>query len=73
MCPLVNEFKTRKTIETVVCVTDLVCFYKQILNGHVEAWLRTYDIYSPYPEEFNRQVVSIISKYNFSPTERSTN
>ncbi len=54
-------------------VTALACFYKQISVGHVEAGLRTYDIYSPYPEEFNRQAVSIISKYNFAPTERSAN
>ena len=137
MCPLVNELKTRKNIETVVCVTGqhrqmldmvldtfnvvpdydlsimkagqtlfdittnilnrigdvldevkpdvvlvhgdtsttfvtaLACFYKQIAIGHVEAGLRTYNIYSPYPEEFNRQAVSIISKYNFAPTELS--
>ena len=137
MCPLVNEFKSRKEIETVVCVTgqhrqmldqvlsafgvepnydlsimkdkqtlfdittnilnrikevlesekpdvvlvhgdtsttfvtSLACFYLQIPVGHVEAGLRTYDIYSPYPEEFNRQAVSIISKYNFAPTELS--
>ena len=50
-------------------VTALACFYMQIPVGHVEAGLRTYDIYSPYPEEFNRQAVSIISKYNFAPTE----
>lgn len=52
-------------------VTALACFYKQIAVGHVEAGLRTYNIYSPYPEEFNRQAVSIISKYNFAPTELS--
>jgi len=139
MCPLVNELKCRKGIETVVCVTGqhrqmldqvltafdvvpdfdlsimkpgqtlfditaniltsiksvleeakpdvvlvhgdtsttfvtaLACFYLQIPVGHVEAGLRTYDIYSPYPEEFNRQAVGIISKYNFAPTERSKN
>lgn len=137
MCPLVNELKTRKNINTVVCVTgqhrqmldqvldafhvvpdydlsimkdkqtlfditanilnsignildeakpdvvlvhgdtsttfvtSLACFYKQIPVGHVEAGLRTYNIYSPYPEEFNRQAVSIIAKYNFAPTELS--
>ncbi len=137
MCPLVNELKTRKNINTVVCVTGqhrqmldqvleafgvvpdydlsvmkdkqtlfdittnilnriksvleevkpdvvlvhgdtsttfvtaLACFYLQIPVGHVEAGLRTYNIYSPYPEEFNRQAVSIISKYNFAPTELS--
>ncbi len=52
-------------------VAALACFYKQISIGHVEAGLRTYNIYSPYPEEFNRQAVSIISKYNFSPTKLS--
>ena len=52
-------------------VAALACFYKQIAVGHVEAGLRTYNIYSPYPEEFNRQAVSIISKYNFAPTELS--
>ena len=49
-------------------VTALACFYKQIPIGHVEAGLRTYNIYSPYPEEFNRQAVSIVSAYNFAPT-----
>ena len=137
MCPLVNELKSRKTIQTIVCVsgqhrqmldqvldafdvtpdydlsvmkdkqtlfdittnilnrikevlekerpdvvlvhgdtsttfvTALACFYLQIPVGHVEAGLRTYNLYSPYPEEFNRQAVSIISKYNFAPTELS--
>ncbi len=50
-------------------VTALACFYLQIPVGHVEAGLRTYNIYSPYPEEFNREAVSIIAKYNFAPTE----
>lgn len=49
--------------------TALACFYLQIPVGHVEAGLRTYNIYSPYPEEFNRQAVGIISKYNFAPTK----
>ena len=137
MCPLVNELKKRKSLQTIVCVTGqhrqmldmvldafdvtpdydlsimkdkqtlfdvtsnilnnisdvlkqerpdivlvhgdtsttfataLACFYLQIPVGHVEAGLRTYDIYSPYPEEFNRQAVSIISKFNFAPTELS--
>ena len=52
-------------------VTALACFYLQIPVGHVEAGLRTYNIYSPYPEEFNRQAVSIISQYNFAPTPRA--
>lgn len=134
MCPLVNELKTRRGIQTLVCVTAqhrqmldqvletfgvvpdydlnimkdrqtlfdittgvlngikeileqekpdvvlvhgdtsttfvtaLACFYLQIPVGHVEAGLRTYNIYSPYPEEFNREAVSIISQYNFAPT-----
>lgn len=46
----------------------LACYYLQIPVGHVEAGLRTYDIYSPYPEEFNREAVSCISSYNFAPT-----
>ena len=51
--------------------TALACFYLQIPVGHVEAGLRTYNIYSPYPEEFNRQAVGIVSQYNFAPTENS--
>ena len=135
MCPLVNELRKRKTIQTIVCVTGqhrqmldqvletfdvapdydlsimkqgqtlfdittgildkikvvledskpdivlvhgdtsttfvtaLACFYMQIPVGHVEAGLRTYNIDAPYPEEFNRQAVGIIAKYNFAPTE----
>lgn len=135
MCPLVNELKTRKSLETIVCVTGqhremldqvlktfgvkpdydlaimkagqtlfdittnilnkiksvleeakpdvvlvhgdtsttfvtaLACFYMQIPVGHVEAGLRTHNIYSPYPEEFNRQAVGIVAKYNFAPTQ----
>ena len=137
MCPLVNELKSRKELNTIVCVTGqhremldmvldafsvtpdydlsimkdkqtlfdvttnilerikavlekekpdvvlvhgdtsttfvtaLACYYLQIPVGHVEAGLRTYNIYSPYPEEFNRQAVGIIAKYNFAPTEMS--
>ena len=137
MCPLVNELKSRKSLQTIVCVTGqhkemlkqvleafsvvpdynlsimkdrqtlfdvtnnilerikvvleevkpdvvlvhgdtsttfataLACFYLQIPVGHVEAGLRTYDINSPFPEEFNRQAVGIIAKYNFAPTEIS--
>ena len=47
----------------------LACFYQKIPVGHVEAGLRTNNIYSPYPEEFNRKCVSIITKYNFAPTK----
>ena len=58
---------------STIFVTALACYYTQTTVGHVEAGLRTYDIYSPFPEEFNRQAVSIISKYNFAPTERAKN
>ena len=56
---------------TTTFAAALACFYMQIPVGHVEAGLRTYDIFSPYPEEFNRQAVGIIAKYNFAPTEKS--
>lgn len=49
----------------------LACFYLQIPVGHVEAGLRTHDIFSPWPEEFNRQAVDIVSEYYFAPTEAS--
>lgn len=137
MCPLVKELKSRKNIQTIVCVTGqhremlaqvltefgvvpdydlsimkpkqtlfdvtisilekmkqllskvkpdivlvhgdttttfstaLACFYLQIPVGHVEAGLRTYNINSPYPEEFNRQAVGVIANYHFAPTELS--
>lgn len=53
--------------------TALACYYLQIPVGHVEAGLRTYNIFSPYPEEFNRQGVGIISSYNFAPTPLARN
>ena len=49
----------------------LSCFYEQIPVGHVEAGLRTYNLFSPYPEEFNRQAVGLLAAYNFAPTERA--
>jgi UDP-N-acetylglucosamine 2-epimerase (non-hydrolysing) len=49
----------------------LACFYMQIPVGHVEAGLRTYNIYSPWPEEFNRQAVDLITHWYFAPTETS--
>lgn len=52
--------------------TALAAFYLQIPVGHVEAGLRTYKIYSPYPEEFNRQAVGSIASYNFAPTKRAS-
>lgn len=56
---------------TTTFVSALACFYLQIPVGHVEAGLRTYNIDSPYPEEFNRQAVGVIAKYHFCPTEGS--
>lgn len=52
-------------------VAALACFYMRIPVGHVEAGLRTYDIFSPYPEEFNRQAVGIIAEFNFAPTKQA--
>lgn len=54
---------------TTTFSTALACFYLQIPVGHVEAGLRTYDIYSPFPEEFNRQSLSIIAQLHFAPTQ----
>ena len=51
--------------------TSLAAFYLQIPVGHVEAGLRTYNIYSPYPEEFNREAVGSIAAFNFAPTKRA--
>lgn len=56
---------------TTTFVTAVACFYLQIKVGHVEAGLRTHDIYSPYPEEFNRQAVGILAAYHFAPTEKA--
>lgn len=53
---------------TTSFVTSLACFYEQIPVGHVEAGLRTYDVLSPYPEEFNRQAISLTACYHFAPT-----
>lgn len=52
-------------------VTALAGFYLHIPVGHIEAGLRTYNINSPYPEEFNRQAVGIIASLHFAPTETS--
>ncbi|MGY3724904.1 UDP-N-acetylglucosamine 2-epimerase (non-hydrolysing) [Granulicatella balaenopterae] len=56
---------------TTSFVAALAGFYRQIPIGHVEAGLRTHDIYSPFPEEFNRQAVGLVAKYHFAPTEES--
>lgn len=54
---------------TTTFAAALACYYLGISVGHVEAGLRTYDIHSPFPEEFNRQAVGIVAQYNFAPTE----
>ena len=56
---------------TTTMATSLAAFYQQIPVGHVEAGLRTHDIYSPFPEEVNRQVTGRVSKYHFAPTEQA--
>lgn len=56
---------------TTAFVVSLACFYRKIPVGHVEAGLRTYDLNSPFPEEFNRQAVSLVCRYHFAPTERA--
>lgn len=56
---------------TTSMAASLAAFYQQIAVGHVEAGLHTYDIYSPWPEEMNRQITSRIATYNFSPTPLS--
>ena len=56
---------------TTTFISALCSFYMQIPVGHVEAGLRTYNLYSPFPEEFNRQATGIIAKYNFAPTQQA--
>lgn len=56
---------------TTTFATALACFYLKIPVGHVEAGLRTYDMYSPFPEEFNREAVGLVARYHFAPTAQS--
>ena len=56
---------------TTTFAAALCCFYLRIPVGHVEAGLRTYNLDSPYPEEFNREAVGILAKYNFAPTKKA--
>ncbi|MBQ3320818.1 UDP-N-acetylglucosamine 2-epimerase (non-hydrolyzing) [Candidatus Saccharibacteria bacterium] len=53
---------------TTTLATALTAFYRQVKIGHVEAGLRTYDKYSPFPEEINREFVGLVADYNFAPT-----
>lgn len=54
---------------TTAFAASLACYYLNIPVGHVEAGLRTYNLYAPFPEEYNRQAVDLVSKYYFAPTE----
>lgn len=54
---------------TTAFATAMACFYLHIPVGHIEAGLRTYDMSSPFPEEFNRQCVGLIASHHFSPTQ----
>lgn len=56
---------------TTAFTAALAAYYKRIPVGHVEAGLRTHDIYAPYPEEFNRQAISLISVFDFAPTKKA--
>lgn len=72
---IINEIKPEIVLvhgdTTTAFATSLACFYMQIPVGHIEAGLRTFSLYSPFPEEFNRSAISIVSKYNFAPTEQA--
>ncbi len=56
---------------TTSFAASLACFYLQVPIGHVEAGLRTNDLHSPWPEEFNRQAVDLVARWYFAPTEIS--
>jgi len=56
---------------TTTSATSLSAFYQKIKVGHVEAGLRTHDLYSPWPEEANRQITGVLSNYHFAPTKTS--
>ena len=56
---------------TTTLATSMAAFYESISVGHVEAGLRTYNLNAPFPEEFNRQITSKITKWHFAPTELS--
>ena len=58
---------------TTAFSSALAAFYNKVAVGHVEAGLRTYNKFSPYPEEINRQMISVLSDYHFAPTEESAN
>ena len=75
MKPVLEEVKPNIVLvhgdTTTSFAAALACFYLRIPVGHVEAGLRTHDIHSPWPEEFNRQATDIVAEYFFAPTEMS--
>ena len=75
--PVLNSYKPDLVFvhgdTTTTFVVSLSCFYNRIDVAHVEAGLRTYNIFSPWPEEFNRQVTSKTSRFHFAPTDISKN
>ena len=72
---ILNEFKPDIVLvhgdTTTTCATSLAAFYAKVKIGHVEAGLRTNNLYSPWPEEANRQITGVLANYHFSPTENS--
>jgi len=75
MKDVLNDFKPDVVLvhgdTTTTSATSLASFYKQIKVGHVEAGLRTGDIYSPWPEEANRLITGVLANYHFAPTQTS--
>lgn len=58
---------------TTVAITSLLCYYHKVKFGHVEAGLRTYDKWQPFPEEINRRIAGVVADLHFAPTEWSKN
>ena len=73
--PVLDEFRPDIVLvhgdTTTAMATGLASYYRRIAVGHVEAGLRTDNIYSPWPEEMNRRIAGVISSYHFAPTEQS--
>jgi UDP-N-acetylglucosamine 2-epimerase (non-hydrolysing) len=73
--PVLEDFKPDLVLvhgdTTTTLATSLAAYYQQIAVGHVEAGLRTGNIYSPWPEEINRKVTGAIARFHFAPTERA--
>ena len=56
---------------TTAMAAALASFYKKVAIGHIEAGLRTNNMYNPFPEEINRRIISLLSTYNFAPTQKA--